>query len=500
MFFLIFETKNQQMKVLRNIIALFSITFFLSPFYLLSQTWSEPINISNMEGVDSQPDITVDKDGVIHCVWKHIVETNYKKIFYSKSEDDGLTWTEPYDVSQNNEKWMGMPKIVADTNNKLYLTYQHNIGNYYNTVNVLQTFENGVWSEYDTITGGQLGVVDNFLAIDNNNRLYAFWYWGQTTFYRSFENGEWSEIYNANVGSEGKPFIMDVVADKNNDMHCLFMFWYNWQTSDSAKVTYSKLTPDNTWSELEVLSSPTRNANRTIGIDVDTANFPHIAYREVTPWEPAPKHDTTIYRYKNGNTWSSPEVLVTDPFAQDILIDENNKPNVFDVEKLEGDSCMLVHHYKEYSWWESIVVTESAYASIQYSTVDFNNSLFCSFLKPLPDNYHNSEIHFVKSNLLTKTENQSRKEIFNVHIYPNPFKKHVNILFKINETKTITVKIYNYNGELIKTLMNSKISHEQHQLIWDGTDNNGNIVSSGQYLLRIRAGQRITSRPITFTN
>lgn len=489
------------MKALKNITVLFSFfTFFLIFIGIsslsFSQTWSEPINISNMEGVDSQPNITIDKDGIIHCVWVHEMGTNYRKIYYSKSDDDGLSWTEPYDVSQNNEKWMGTPKIVADTNNKLYLTYQHNVGNYYKTVNVMRTCEDGVWSSYDTITAMQLGVVKNFLAIDNNNRLYAFWYWGQTTYYRYFENGNWSncwEVYNDNGDII---LIRDLKCDLTNVLHCVFSYLKNGLPSDSTLVSYSTF-ENNAWSDMEFIGGPTISAY-SYGIDTDTLNYPHVAFRELIPNLPAPVQDSTVYIHKSSLGWSDMEVLATDPFRQKILIDENNKPNVFDIEKLYVDSSMLIHHFKEYSWWESIIVDKSPNASIQYSIGNYNSMLIVVYNKPIEDNA--SEIMFSKTDILTKSIKSKSHQNLIVKIFPNPFELKLNIQFKVENNERVTIMIYDYNGKLIKTLLNRKISIGDYQLSWDGTDKNGNKIPKGNYLLRLIVGKRIISRPIVFVN
>lgn len=477
-----------------------TITFsILLSIHIFAQGWSEPKNISNMEGVDRQPEIAVDKNGTIHCVWSHDVSgTNFTKIFYSFSEDDGLTWSEPYDVSQNDDKRMESPRIVADSNNKLYLSYGHNTGNYYKDVIVMQTCEDGVWSDYDTISGGQMGVVRNFLEIDHQNRLYAFWYYGETTYYRYYENGIWSNLYNANIGTGGKPFIMESVADDNNVMHCLFMFYYDGQSNDSAKVAYRKLMPDNTWSSIEILSSPTSNANRSIGIDIDSTDMPHVAYREITPWGPAPQPDTTVYRFKEGDSWSSPEILVTDPLNQKILIDENNKPNVFNSEKLEGDSSMLVHYFKEYAWWESVVVLESMYGVVSYSIENKFDKIYCVLTNPYQDDFFNVDIYFTKTDILTYDYHYPYCKIYDLKLYPNPFKNELNINFNTDRYESVSAKIYDYSGKLIKIILNSKIKPGKHKFSWGGTDNYGRKVSNGNYIIRIKAGRRIVSRPITF--
>lgn len=337
----------------------------------------------------------MDKNGTVHIVWSHELETNFNKIYYSFSEDDGLTWSEPEDISLNNSKTMGNPHIVADTNNILYVTYEENMLNYYKTVVVMKSCTEGFWSDFDTVSTGQQGAGDSKLEIDNKNRVYSFWTLNSKSFYKYYENGSWSDLLDANEGLNDKIYIQDIVADNNNVLHCLFTFYYSGQTSDSTIVTYKNL-ENNSWSEMEIVGGPTKGKNAPFGIDVDTFNMPHIAYREIVPGQP-PYNDTTVYRYKNETGWSPVEVIVTDPYNQKILIDENNKPNVFDIEKLGDDGSMLVHHFKEYSWWESIIIDEVELGTIHYSVYNKNNQLYTTYCKFI------DEILFSKTGLLTIT-------------------------------------------------------------------------------------------------
>lgn len=103
--------------------------FIFIVFYLSAQEWSEPVNISNTTGIDEYPSFCIDNNGVLHCVWAYKIEPNYRKIYYSKSGNDGETWTEPYNISQNCEMWMTRPFIVSDSQNNLYVTYTYNAGN-----------------------------------------------------------------------------------------------------------------------------------------------------------------------------------------------------------------------------------------------------------------------------------------------------------------------------------------------------------------------------------
>ncbi len=77
--------------------------------------------------------------------------------------------------------------------------------------------------------------------------------------------------------------------------------------------------------------------------------------------------------------------------------------------------------------------------------------------------------------------------------YPNPFNPSTTIEFEIlsdvrNEVMVhTTLKIYNVLGRRIKTLVDEMKTPGNYQMIWDGTDDGGERVSSGVYFYQLKA-------------
>lgn len=72
-----------------------------------------------------------------------------------------------------------------------------------------------------------------------------------------------------------------------------------------------------------------------------------------------------------------------------------------------------------------------------------------------------------------------------VQNYPNPFNPTTNIDFKIAATSSVKLVVYNILGQRIKTLVNDKLQAGNYQIVWNGTDELGNKVASGNYLLSL---------------
>lgn len=73
--------------------------------------------------------------------------------------------------------------------------------------------------------------------------------------------------------------------------------------------------------------------------------------------------------------------------------------------------------------------------------------------------------------------------------YPNPFNPSTTISFELPVESYVTLKIYNIQGEEVKTLVDSRFSPGQHVALWDGTNNKNESASNGVYFIRIHAGE-----------
>lgn len=78
--------------------------------------------------------------------------------------------------------------------------------------------------------------------------------------------------------------------------------------------------------------------------------------------------------------------------------------------------------------------------------------------------------------------------------YPNPFNFTTHISYYLPIKSEVTLAIYNINGQLIKTLVNTTQPIGQYQATWDGTDHTGYLVTSGIYIYHLKTNQGILSK------
>jgi hypothetical protein len=78
--------------------------------------------------------------------------------------------------------------------------------------------------------------------------------------------------------------------------------------------------------------------------------------------------------------------------------------------------------------------------------------------------------------------------ILNSSNYPNPFNPETTISYHIPKKGNVTVDIYNIKGQKVKSLLKEEQEAGKHSIIWKGNNDQGQKVSSGTYLYRVKSG------------
>ncbi|NQV14344.1 S8 family serine peptidase [bacterium] len=73
--------------------------------------------------------------------------------------------------------------------------------------------------------------------------------------------------------------------------------------------------------------------------------------------------------------------------------------------------------------------------------------------------------------------------------YPNPFNPTTTINYDLPDPSHVSLVVYAINGNKVITLVDRQQVPGWYQLQWDGTDDNGMLVSAGLYLVRLHAGK-----------
>ena len=98
-------------------------------------------------------------------------------------------------------------------------------------------------------------------------------------------------------------------------------------------------------------------------------------------------------------------------------------------------------------------------------------------------------INSLKTNYLGVNINLPERYSLELRNYPNPFNPITTITFSLPEDELVNITIYNMVGRKINTLLRSKQTAGFKSIQWNATNNQGQPVSAGVYLMSIQAGQ-----------
>jgi hypothetical protein len=81
--------------------------------------------------------------------------------------------------------------------------------------------------------------------------------------------------------------------------------------------------------------------------------------------------------------------------------------------------------------------------------------------------------------------------------YPNPFNPTTQIAYSLPQSEHVTIQVFNFQGQLIKTLIDQMMPAGEHTIEWNATGETGNRVASGVYLYRLSTGEISQSKKMT---
>lgn len=317
-----------------------------------------------------------------------------------------------------------------------------------------------------------------------------------------------------NYGVDGVAFMGIVAADVDGD-----------GKDEVAGLAYSKY-------DLTLVSQP-KSASGTAIWD-DSTKFSILKKR----WDLSSVGDSIAQFWGcyaadlNGN--GKDEILIGGFYDENVVaVEYNGSGNI-----LDGTNYDVTYYYggePENTWeWKTITITDSAgVVDTQYSKKAWDNpgvmkmtsgDIIGNDGKPeLIIAYQGGDYDSVE--IVNKTWNGSswdevKNKIFNDHNiqlrllqftggtgviknidvvtpndytlnqnYPNPFNPTTNINFSLPISKKITIKIFDMLGREVKTLVNNQeFAKGSYQATWNGTNNFGSKVASGNYIATMKFG------------
>ncbi len=145
-----------------------------------------------------------------------------------------------------------------------------------------------------------------------------------------------------------------------------------------------------------------------------------------------------------------------------------------------------------YDW----TVASSAWHMVQLSLEDYaGENVYIAFEHCEVTDMYYLKIDDVKVTLTEATDGEEVSvPMLDTRCYPNPFNPETTISFTLPEDGNARVDVFNIRGQKVTTLCNERFGAGSHQVMWHGTDDNGNQVSSGIYFYKLNTGNQTLVR------
>jgi hypothetical protein len=74
--------------------------------------------------------------------------------------------------------------------------------------------------------------------------------------------------------------------------------------------------------------------------------------------------------------------------------------------------------------------------------------------------------------------------------YPNPFHGSTEIAFSVPASASVSLKVYDISGRLVRTLVEGTLEAGSHRVVWDGRTGAGSATAPGVYLAVVKVGSQ----------
>lgn len=475
------------------------ITFF--PFLLLAlgfpQTGSTPFLVSDdpyhPRGFDHE--IAVDRDNNIWVIWSSEVASGGSNLyarFY-----DGSNWSQTMLVVQEScSIWE--PQIAVDSSNNIWVVWTCCYANP-TRFHIYATYYDGLgWQpvqQIDPDTGWSHAPA---IVVTETNELWCSYMHGPLPYGRTFrtvvsrrESGNWSSpiivsdleslvwiYYNTAISPDGTGGI-----------------WVGWLRAcgtipDAIKVMGSYY--NGVFWGPPVLISKDIGADESAGhhqFSRDTCGNVWCSY-----WHerhPSGFHQVRV-NWAIGDTWANnPMTVVRDSAGgfTDIIVDDSNKIWVtWDYQ----DTLIFSNYYNGDTWSNSLLLSVPPVIRgiVPTITKDYAGHIWAAWAGTEGTNW-DVYVNYCSaySNIGEFFKNKKPDIIERLRVIPNPFAQSTCIHFVLHSETFLSLKIYDVNGRLVKTIADGYRQKGNYKCCWDGRDDKGTKMEKGVYFCHLRVAE-----------
>jgi len=188
--------------------------------------------------------------------------------------------------------------------------------------------------------------------------------------------------------------------------------------------------------------------------------------------------------------------ILWNDLPQEIYFHEDSEPNMITISYTDietGQAGIVVNNNGTVNWLEGNLSENPLFANPDIGDFQLTENSPCIDTGDPTSQYDPDGTRADMGALYFQHENSSEDtEIpftdLRLSNFPNPFNPSTTISFELDPEfiENTELSIYNLKGQKVKTISNDQITQSlNHQIIWNGTDQSNNPVSSGIYYYKL---------------
>jgi len=220
-------------------------------------SWSTAVNVSSSGFLPSTPEIAIDADGVMIAVWSHVgVSTKTIKV---STSSDGQAWTPPVDISPISHEAV-QPQLVVDSTGRVTVIWMNEAGPYEVIWSSKRESGATTWSEPVQLSGNNQETSQAQLVVDSAGivtTIFTNRTAGEIQARTSNNGAAWTNLVTLDTSNSNYLGNPQIAVDGSGRVTAV------WMTNDKTPgvdgggwIASSSSTTPGVWGGVTILSAP----------------------------------------------------------------------------------------------------------------------------------------------------------------------------------------------------------------------------------------------------